>query len=784
MHQMSGQKYKRTNFEEDDNSLADGTPPGVNYDPAVAFKVGATFCHRRSSFERLLLVLVAVLGIVVVILAVLLGSHNHPSLSSDGGNQATPSAPRPSPSNKLCTTKVCVTVASSILNSMDETVDPCADFYQYACGGWMKSHPIPSGESQWDTFRVLRKANQVVLKNVLESPLNESLSEAEKKAKMYYVSCLDVNRTVEKLGAAPLLNLMREFGGWAVSASAGVWNESAWNLQTTLERIHSLGLSNFFSVWVGEDEKNPTSNILQFDQGGIVLQKDQYLNHSIRTDKILRAYLKFMTDTGVLLGGERNETERHMEKVIQFEQSIAAITVPQEERRDDEKMYNKKTVADLQKIAPFINWTNYINRLLNVTSVQVNTSEKILIYESQFFKALSGLIQDKMNSSDGRTILHNYLMWHLVKMMSTYLSKPFQDVKKEFLKVLSGASGEEEQWRYCTSDTENVIGFAVGAMFVRETFHGESKNSAEVMIADIKEAFIGNLPSLKWMDPQTRAAAVEKANSVVDMIGFPEFILNATQLDDRYKELEIRSDEYFMNNYRGILYSMKWNLDRLRQPPENFSWSMTPSTINAYYSPTKNQIVFPAGILQAPFYDKDYPRSLNYGAMGVVMGHELTHGFDDQGREYDKSGVLRPWWNETSVAEFKLRAQCMMDQYSGYSASGENIKGKQTLGENIADNGGLKSAFRAYEHWVEKNGDEPLLPGLNFTHQQLFFLAFAQVWCTNSRDEESHNSILSDAHSLPRFRVIGPMSNSYEFAELFRCPPNSTMNPAKKCEVW
>lgn len=648
----------------------------------------------------------------------------------------------------------------------------------------MKSHPIPSGESRWDTFGVLRRANQVVLKNVLESPLNESLSGAERKAKIYYASCLDVNHTVEKLGAAPLLTLMREFGGWAVSTSAGVWNEREWNFQRTLEKIHSLGLSNFFNMWVGEDEKNPTKNILQFDQGGIVLPRDQYLNRSIRTDKILSAYLKFMTETGVLLGGERNETERQMENVIQLEQSIAEITVPQEERRDDEKMYNKKTLADLEKIAPFINWTDYVNHLLNVTSVRVNSSEQILIYESLFFSALSSLIHDRLRSSDGRVVLHNYMMWHLVKMMSSYLSKPFQDVKQEFIKVLTGVSGDEEQWRYCTSDTDSVIGFAVGAMFVREAFHGESKTSAEIMIGDIKSAFINNLPKLKWMDPDTRAAAVEKANAVVDMIGFPEFILNATQLDNRYGDLEFHIDEYFMNNYRGLLYTMKWNFDKLRQAPDKFSWSMTPSTVNAYYTPTKNQIVFPAAILQAPFYDKDYPRSLNYGAMGVVMGHELTHGFDDQGREYDKTGVLRPWWNESSVAEFKLRAQCMMDQYSSYSAAGENIKGKQTLGENIADNGGLKSAFHAYERWVEKNGEELLLPGLNFTHRQLFFLAFAQVWCTNSRVEDSRNSILSDAHSLPRFRVIGPISNSHEFAAMFRCPPNSTMNPTKKCEVW
>jgi endothelin-converting enzyme len=674
---------------------------------------------------------------------------------------------------------------------MDDSVNPCDDFYQFACGGWMKAHPIPAGESRWDAFGVLRKQNQVVLKNILELPINESVSESEVKAKKYYNSCLDPNKFVESLGAAPLVSLIRdEFNGWTVAGSnhgdGGGWNKVSWNFQETLEKIHALGLSNFFSVWVGEDEKNPQTNILQFDQGGIVLQKDQYMNKTTKDDKVLGAYLKFMTDTAILLGGDNNKSviQQLLQDVVDFEQAVADITVAQEDRRDDERLYHKMTLKDLQTMSQFIDWKHYVNQLFSVTNYTVDENESILVYEPSFMTSISELVNKTLHSPNGNRTLHNYMIWHVVKMLTSYLSKPFQDIKKEFLKVLSGVSGDEEQWRYCVSDTDGILGFAVGSLFVRETFHGESKSSAEQMIQRVKTAFIDNLPSLKWMDSDTRKAAIGKAEAVVDMIGFPEFILNTTQLDDRYKDLEVNESEYFNNNIRYIKYSMKRNLEKLRQPVQNNSWSMSPSTVNAYYTPTKNEIVFPAGILQAPFYDKAYPKSLNYGAMGVVMGHELTHGFDDQGREYDKSGVLQPWWKPESVSKFNESAQCFVEQYNSYTAYGEHLKGRQTLGENIADNGGLKSAYHAYINWVKENGEEYLLPGLNFTHPQLFFIAFGQVWCSNSRPEDSHLSILADPHSLPRYRVIGSISNSREFSQLFNCPPTANMNPVHKCEIW
>lgn len=323
------------------------------------------------------------------------------------------------------------------------------------------------------------------------------------------------------------------------------------------------------------------------------------------------------------------------------------------------------------------------------------------------------------------------MVWQLVRTFTACLSKPFREAYKGLRKALVGTEGGEEPWRYCVNDASNVIGFAIGAMFVREVFHGEAKPQSEQMIADIRAAFQANLRQLRWMDAQTRRLAVEKADAISDMIGFPDYILQPAQLDEKYRDLDLDPGKYFENNIRVNQYNLLRNLERLDQPVNRTLWSMTPPTVNAYYTPAKNQIVFPAGILQAPFYDARNARSLNFGGMGVVMGHELTHAFDDQGREFDKDGNLHQWWNNKTVERFKERTACLARQYGGYRVNGKPLNGKQTLGENIADNGGLKAAYRAFV--TAANGTVPEaevvrpLPGLNLTHRQLFFLSFAQV---------------------------------------------------------
>ncbi|XP_048247590.1 endothelin-converting enzyme homolog isoform X1 [Haliotis rufescens] len=770
---MSGQRYKRTNFDDDDTISNGGTPPAVDFHPGIVFKGGLTLWQRKTTLEKVLIVLLILLAISLIVIAAILAVRESQLQDLRKGTD-------------YCMTPECVTVASSIITTMDRSADPCKDFFQYACGGWIKSHPIPSGHSRWGTFSVLWQENQLVMKNVLEKVSVKTRSNAERKAQAYFVSCMDKNKTVEALGAQPLLDILRGLGGWGISNKSGTWQQNAWNLQTAVEKVHMIDVSPLFNMWVGGNDRNSSSNILLVDQSGLGLpERDYYLNKSITEDKVLSGYLEYMTTLGMLLGAEdRNTTRDDMIKVIEFETKIAEITIPAKDRRDEEKNYHKMRIVDMQKQFPFLNWLQYFNSMMSVVNITLKSSEEVVVYAPKFLKNLKAILSNAKSSDDGKNTLNNYLMWSVVKSLAPYLSKPFREAKKTFTQVMTGVTGNEEMWRYCITDTDVVLGFALGSMFVKEAFHGASKVKAEKMIDEVKMAFKKNLPNLHWMDDETRRAAIDKANAVVDMIGFPEYILNVTRLDKQYQRLQINKSEYFMNNFRNLRFALVKNLEKLRKPPKKNAWGMTPPTVNAYYTPTKNEIVFPAGILQAPFYDQNFPKSLNFGAMGVVMGHELTHGFDDQGREYDKFGNLRPWWNNQSIEKFKQRTQCMIKQYSQYKLNGEAVRGEQTLGENIADNGGLKSAYYAYEDWVSKKGMEVALPAVGLSHRQLFFMGFAQVWCSSSTKEADHLQIVSDPHSPAKYRVIGTLSNSKEFAREYKCPVGSPMNPKEKCVVW
>ncbi|XP_076641509.1 M13 family metallopeptidase neprilysin 3 isoform X3 [Halictus rubicundus] len=778
--------YKQAEFEdEDSSSIGSSAPhsealsmsaPHVRF-RSVTFPIkGTSLWRARSALERCLFIICAGLLLMVVMLSIVMSSKNgwdetqilHVTSHGDDGSH--------------CLTEHCVTVAANIINSIDRSVDPCEDFYGYACGGWMKKNPIPDGSSMWGTFGKLEQDNQLVVKNVLEKSLGEMRSKAEKKAKYYFLSCMDANDTIENLGAKPMLGLLERIGGWNIS---GNFDVSAWSLQTSMHILQNVyNMDGLFTWAVNEDDRNSTRHIIQIDQGGLTLPTaDNYLNVTEHA-KVLTAYLEYMTKIGVLLGGEENSTRRQMQEVIDFETRLAEIMTPLEDRRDEEKLYNLMTLNQLQEKAPFLSWVTYFQNATRLIGKKINGKATIVNFVPEYFVKLSKLVTNYTKTDEKKIVLNNYLVWQTVRSLTGCLSKPFRDAYKGLRKALIGSEGREEQWRYCVSDTSNAMGFAIGAMFVREVFHGKSKPMAEEMIEEVRKAFTKNLKNLDWMDAETRRSAEEKANAITDMIGFPNFILKQNELDDRYKDLLIRQDEYFENNIRVNKYNLKKNLDKLDKPVNKTTWIMTPPTVNAYYRPTKNQIVFPAGILQSPFYDMENPKSLNFGGIGVVMGHELTHAFDDQGREYDLNGNLNQWWNNATIDRFKNRTECFVEQYNGFEIQGRHVNGRQTLGENIADNGGLKAAYHAYITTPKTYKDQMPLPGLNLTHRQLFFLNFAQVWCSAATSEAISLQIEKDSHCPPKYRVIGPLSNLPEFASEFNCQQGSRMNPVHKCEVW
>ncbi|XP_036335141.1 neprilysin-3 isoform X3 [Rhagoletis pomonella] len=778
-------RYKQTSFPEDDASSVGGihlnegtgsTGLHIRYHTARA----TINWRTRSKVEEGLLIVTLILSVIISALLIVIITSK-----SDKSGCILHIEPHIKANEVPCLNEHCIFAANEILRSIDRRIDPCDDFYAYACNNWIRNNPIPEGKSTWGTFGKLEQMNQLIIRNILEKPLKEYKSEAEKKAKIYYESCLDKEEEMEKLGAKPMVDLLWKIGGWNVTKSG--FNIEKWNLAHTLKILQNKYNFNCLFAWaVGEDDKNSSRHAIQIDQGGLTLPTPDYYNNKTEIHRrVLDGYIEYMTKVCVLLGAVESDARRQMEAVIAFESKLANISMPLEERRNEEAMYHPMNLVDLEKIAPFLNWTEHFGDAMLLVNRRITQDEIVIVYAPDFLKKLSAIIIEMEKTIEGKITLNNYLVWQAVRTLTSCLSKPFRDAYKSVRKALMGSDGGEEIWRYCVADTNNVIGFAVGAIFVRQAFHGGSKPEAEQMINEIREAFKENLHNLTWMDRGTRERAIDKANAITDMIGFPDYILNPKELDKKYEDLKIVPNKYFENNIQVAMYNLRTNLEKLDQPVNKTHWGMTPQMVNAYYTPTKNQIVFPAGILQSPFYDTNNPKSLNFGAMGVVMGHELTHAFDDQGREYDKFGNIHRWWDNKSIERFNEKTECIERQYGNYKMNGRTLNGKQTLGENIADNGGLKAAYHAFlKSEATKDADILKLPGLNLTHKQLFFVSFAQVWCSSTTNETSILQMEKDAHAPSPYRVIGTLSNTFEFADAFNCKANSKMNQNKKCVVW
>ncbi|XP_068507427.1 endothelin-converting enzyme 2b isoform X2 [Syngnathus scovelli] len=582
----------------------------------------------------------------------------------------------------LCLTEACVKVAGQMAEAMDRGADPCHDFYQFACGGWMRKNPLPDGRSRWSTFNSIWEQNQALLKHLLENGTFNGSSEAEKKTQSYYLSCLNTQK-IQELGAQPLVDLIARVGGWNLT---GAWDKD--NFMEVLKVVSGpYRAQPFFSVAVSTDPKNSNSNVILVDQSGLFLpSRDYYLNKTAN-GKVLQAYLDYMVELGTLLGGSPASALEQMRQIVDLETQLANITVPQDQRRDEEKIYHKVTIAELQTLAPAVDWLDLLSSCLS--PLELNDSEAVVVYAREYLQQVSQLI----NRTE-RSLLNNYMMWTLVQKSVSSLDQRFENAQDKLLESLYGTKKScTPRWQTCIGNTDDTLGFALGALFVKATFDKHSKDIAEEMIDEIRAAFKRALDRLSWMDGHTKQAAKEKADSIYDMIGFPEFIMDAKELDEVYDGYDVSEESFFQNMLNFYNFSSRVMADQLRKTPNKDQWSMTPPTVNAYYMPTKNGIVFPAGILQAPFYARDHPKALNFGRIGVVMGHELTHAFDDQGREYDKEGNLKPWWQNSSVDAFRQRTECMVEQYNRYAVNSERVNGKQTLGENIADNGGLKAAY-------------------------------------------------------------------------------------------
>lgn len=736
----------------------------LDSDKALQVKMGnirvqikdPTVLSQRTHLERYLILTIIVLLALCIVFIYLTFSRSQGKLS-------------------VCLSSECVKTASSLLNAMDHTADPCTDFFQYACGTWNKRHIIPEDKSSISTFEVMADDLQIVLKDLLEEPTNSYDNSATIKAKTFYRSCMD-KRHIDAIGDKPLRDVITQLGGWPVTNAN--WSESSWTIERLLGHLrgdYNQGI--IVEQWVGPDDKNSSVNIIQLDQTSLGLpSRDYFLNEDSAKER--KAYLRLMIEIAVLLGAEREYAEQEMEDVLRLEIKLANASTQKADRHDTEAIYNKISLQELKEIVPEFNWLDYLNIFLPTT---ISYDEPIVLYDLPYLKQLRNILQETKQ----RTI-HNYSIWRLIEEILPFLVGEYSQKRSEFREILHGVSADRVRWTHCVDLVNKKMGMAVGALFIRENFDPKSKETALEMIHNIREAFNELLEENYWMDDETRSVAKEKANAMNERIGYPDLLTSPVELSKEYDALTIHEPYFLVNLFNVLKCEASKNLLKLRQPVNKDRWTTEPAVVNAFYNPNKNDIVFPAGILQPLFYSQHFPKSLNYGGIGVVIGHEITHGFDDKGRQFDKDGNLKQWWNNATINRFRQRTQCIIDQYSSYVLEdiNLNVNGKMTQGENIADNGGLKQAYRAYKKWVSREGEELLLPGLNLTHDQLFFLNYAQIWCGSMRPEEALNKIRSSVHSPGPIRVLGPLSNSFDFAKAYNCPPGSRMNPVNKCSVW
>jgi endothelin-converting enzyme/putative endopeptidase len=639
--------------------------------------------------------------------------------------------------------------------ALDPSVNPCDDFYTYACGGWLKRTEIPADRGQWiRSFSEIDERNRNQLKKILDDLAAGKKSEDPYGDKLaaFYGACMDEDK-IEKNADGQLKDLLKNVD--AITDLNSLAKEVA--------RAH-LGIGNpMFNFHSQQDFKDANLVIAGVDQGGLGLpDRDYYLKDEGKFKEIRGKYEQHVAK---MLGfaGDANAA-KDAATVMRIEKALAQASLSRTDRRDPKKVYHRIELAGLEKTAPRFPWKLYLAELGQPSLTTINVAVPA------FFTALDGLLP-KTPIADWKV----YLRWNAIHGAAPMLSKKFVDENFDFYgKTLQGTDQILPRWKRCVDATDHALGEALARPFVRLTFGADGKADTQAAVKNVEASMEANLKSLTWMDDATRAKAFEKLHAIMNKIGYPDQWRN-------YDKLEVDRDSFLNSMWRASVFESQRDLSKIGKPVDRNEWEMTPPTVNAYYEPSLNEMVFPAGILQTPFYSRSASTPVNYGAIGMVMGHELTHGFDDEGRQFDAKGNLTDWWSPSVSAEFDKRAQCVVDQYNGYTVYDQHLNGKLTLGENIADLGGMKLAHAAYV--AQRKEKAPLKVG-KFTDEQLFYLGYAQAWCGKRREATARMRVTTDPHSPPEFRVNGPLSNLPEFATAFQCKPGAKMVRQTQCVVW
>jgi putative endopeptidase len=656
--------------------------------------------------------------------------------------------------------------------NMDTSVKPGDDFFVYANGGWLKRTPIPPEYARWGSFNELIEKNNDALHEIAEKAAKVAPKEATKekvekaasaelqKVGDFYASGMD-EKKINETRAKPLKD---EFD--RINAM-----KDQTDLVKEVGRLHSMGVGALFGFTSGQDDKNSTMVIAQAFQGGLGMpDRDYYTKEEDASKKLREQYVAHVTKMFTLLGNSKDVAAKNAKTVMEIETSLAKPARTRVELRDPQKNYNKMPQADLQKLTPDFNWSDYFG------ATNLTEPGDINVGQPDFFKAANDVFKT-VSLDDWKT----YLRWHLVHSEAPALSTDFEKENFNFFdKTLTGVKVQKPRWKRVVAATDNEVGEALGKLYMAEHFPPEAKERALEMINNLKEALADDIKSLDWMDDQTKQEALKKLAAFTVKIGYPDKWRD-------YSLLKIDRGPYVGNVLRADTFEVDRQFKKIGKPVDRSEWGMTPPTVNAYYNPLMNEIVFPAGILQPPFFNPNADDGINYGGIGAVIGHEMTHGFDDQGRQYDAVGNLRDWWSPASAEAYKKRAQAVIDQYAAYEPlPGLHLNGELTQGENIADIGGIKIAYLALQKALSKNPKAAQKKIDGFTPEQRFFLGFAQIWRANQRDEETKRRVMIDPHSPGQFRCNGPLSNMPEFAKAFGASEGAAMvRPSdKRAAIW